>query len=174
MARRVHPGQGGERLIGGWQGRPDQRNPLGTAAAARVVAVEAADRFDRQQALLVLGLGVPWMVYTHLYFWLHPRGLTVAPSIFMHLTGRPDPLCGLTRTFAWMWRGDLTQAAAVYPLGPALFLLSFPLLAYACLVLARGQAVRFRPPATARRALVIAVVLLFALNWASKLLWLGV
>jgi hypothetical protein len=114
------------------------------------------------------------MIYTRLYFWLHPRGLTVAPSIFMHLTGRPDPLCGLTRTFAWMWRGDPMQAVLVYPLGPALFLLTFPLVAYAGFMLIRGQAVRVVLPATSRRIIVVAVVLLFALNWTSKLLWLGV
>lgn len=138
------------------------------------MAMEAADWFDRQVAVLGLGLGGAWMVYTYLYFWLHPRGLTAAPSLFMHLTGRPDPLCGLTRTFAWMWRGDVAQAVAVYPLGPALFLLSFPLLAYAAFVLFRGRAIRVRLPVAARRALVAAVILLFALNWASKLLWLGV
>lgn len=138
------------------------------------LALEVADRFDRQQAVLLLGLGGAWMIYTYLYFWLHPRGLTVAPSLFMHLTGRPDPLCGLTRTFAWMWHGDVAHAVLVYPLGPALFLLSFPLLACAGFVLVRGRAVRLTLPVNARRALIAAVVLLFALNWAAKLLWLGV
>src|SRR2546427_7320413 len=69
----------------------------------------------RASAALVLAIGVAWLAYTRLYFWLHPRGLTVAPSVFMHLTGRPDPLCGLTRTFAWMWRGGLPPALAAYP-----------------------------------------------------------
>jgi hypothetical protein len=140
----------------------------------RILSLETAVAFDGQQALVTLGLGLPWMAYTRLYFWLHPRGLTVAPSLFMHLTGRPDPLCGLTRTFAWMWRGDLMRAMLAYPLGPVLFLLSFPLLAYAGFVLVRGQAVRVRLPVTMGRAMVAVVVLLFALNWASKLLWLGI
>ncbi len=138
-----------------------------------VLALDAASRADRQQALTILGLGGAWMVYTYLYFWLHPRGLTAAPSLFMYLTGRPDPLCGLTRTFAWMWRGDVVQAALVYPLGPALFLLSFPLLAYAGLVLVRGRALRIRLRTTERRAVVAVVVLLLALNWTAKVLWLG-
>lgn len=146
-------------------GRPTDRPP--------VLALDVASAPDRQQALTILGLGGAWMVYTHLYFWLHPRGLTAAPSLFMYLTGRPDPLCGLTRTFAWMWRGDVVHAALVYPLGPALFLLSFPLLAYAALVLVRGRAVRIRLRTAQRRALVAIVVLLFALNWSAKLLWLG-
>lgn len=91
----------------------------------------------------------------------------------MHLTGRPDPLCGLTRTFAWMWRGDPVQAVLVYPLGPALFLLSFPLLAYAGFVLVRGEAPRVRLLARGRRVLMAAVVLLFALNWTAKMLLAG-
>ncbi len=65
-------------------------------------------------------------------------------------------------------------AVLAYPLGPALFVLSFPLLAGAALVLVRGRAVRLRPPAPARRALLAAVLLLLALNWAAKLVWLGV
>lgn len=93
---------------------------------------------------------------------------------FASHTGRPDPLCGLTRTFARTWRGDIVRAVLAYPLGPALFLLSFPLLAYAGFVLLRGQAVRVKLLPTTRRTLVAVVALLFALNWASKLLWLGV
>jgi hypothetical protein len=60
------------------------------------------------------------------------------------------------------------------PLGPALSLLTFPLAAYAGFVLVRGQAVRMVLPATSRRIIVVAVVVLFALNWTPKLLWLGV
>jgi hypothetical protein len=38
------------------------------------------------------------MIYTRLCFWLHPRGLTVAPSLFMHLTG-------LNRASTRLWLG---------------------------------------------------------------------
>lgn len=162
--------ENGERM----EASPAHRRGL-RHAAAWVVTLEAADRFDRQQALLVLGLGVPWMVYTRPYFWLHPRGLTVAPSLFMHLTGRPDPLfeltpahspgCGAVRS---------CKACSSTRLGPALFLAAFPLLLYAGFVLLGGRAVRLTLPPTARRALVAVIALLFALNWTSKLLWLGV
>jgi hypothetical protein len=40
-------------------------------------------RHDRQTAAVVFALGTSWLVYTRLYLWLHPRGLTVAPSLFM-------------------------------------------------------------------------------------------
>ena len=129
---------------------------------------------DRESAGLILALGIAWLVYTRLYFWLHPRGLTVAPSLFMHVTGKPDPLCGLTRTFAWMWRGDLRQAVAVYPLGPAVFLGAFPLLGYALFVLVTGRVIRLRVSPTTRRLVFAAAISLLVLNWTAKLLWLGV
>ena len=136
--------------------------------------IDRAAAADRSSASLVLGLGLAWLTYTRLYFWLHPRGLTVAPSLFMYLTGRPDPLCGLTRTFAWMWRGDLAHAVAVYPLGPLAFAASFPLLGYAAAVMVSGRALRLELPRGVRRAAVAVAVVAVALNWAAKLIWLGI
>jgi hypothetical protein len=133
-----------------------------------------AHREDRLMAWLILGLLVPWFVYTRLYFWLHPRGLTFAPSLFMHLTGKPDPSCGLTRTFAWTWRGDLAKAVAVYPLGPLLFLAALALLAYAAFVLAAGRALRLNLSWPFKRNLALALGLALGLNWAAKLIWLGI
>jgi len=37
------------------------------------------------------------------------------------VTGHPCPFCGGTRSFAYMWNGDLSDAVRMYPLGPALF-----------------------------------------------------
>ncbi len=136
--------------------------------------LERSGSADRRFGLLALGMGLPWMAYTRLYFWLHPRGLTTAPSLFMHLTGRPDPLCGLTRTFAWMWRGDVLHAMLAYPLGPAIFAVFFPFLGYAGFVVTGSPAVRVRLPTWAGRAILAVVVLLIAANWTAKLLWLGV
>src|SRR2546425_4723 len=79
------------------------------------------DRPERLAQLPALTILIEWFAYTRLYFFLHPRGLTFDPSLFMYLTGKPDPTCGLTRTFAWTWRGDLAQGVRVYPLGPLLF-----------------------------------------------------
>ena len=136
--------------------------------------IDRAQGPDRSSAALILALGLAWLTYTRLYFWLHPTGLTAAPSLFMHLTGRPDPLCGLTRTFAWMWRGDLVQAVAVYPLGPFVFAASFPLLGYAAAVLVSGWALRLEMPHVVRRMLLVGLLVAVALNWAAKLIWLGV
>jgi hypothetical protein len=135
-------------------------------------------RIERDQrtwpAAFVL-IGGAWMVYTRLYFVLHPRGLTFDPSLFMEVTGKPDPSCGLTRTFAWMWRGDVVHAVLVYPLGPILFAaMVFTLVDAALKVSGRpGIPVPFHPARRQKRALIVIVALAFSANWAAKLIWLG-
>jgi Protein of unknown function (DUF2752) len=89
---------------------------------APLTAVAPATSGDRWLAWTLLGIALPWLVYTRLYFFLQPRHLTYDGSAFMWLFNKPDPSCGLTRTFAWMWRGDLGRAVAVYSLGPLVFL----------------------------------------------------
>lgn len=140
-------------------------------AVARVHRVGAP---MRMLAAWMLTADAAWLLYTRLYFWLHPKGLTFAPSPLMYLTGRPDPFCGLTRTFAWMWRGDLGRAVAVYPLGPLAFGASFLVLTYAAAVLVSGRGIRLEVPRALPQALVAATLLVaLALNWAAKLIWLG-
>ena len=120
-----------------------------------------------------LALALPWLAYTRLYFWLHPRHLTFDPSLFMYLTGKPDPGCGLTRTFAWMWRGDVAHAALVYPLGPIIFLATFGLVGYWAVVALGGRSLRISLSPSWQRGIVIVVLVALGLNWASKLIWLG-
>src|SRR5438552_7954843 len=85
------------------------------------LVLESVDRGGRVIDGLLLAIALAWLTYTAAYFILHPHGLTFDPSLFMWVTGKPDPACGLTRTFAWMWQGDVVAAARVYPLGPILF-----------------------------------------------------
>src|SRR5437879_1638766 len=121
----------------------------------------------------LLGTGSAWLLYTRLYFFLHPRGLTIAPSLFMYLTGRPDPFCGLTRTFAWMWRGDLSAAVSVYPLGPLVFVamcVAMGVLAYSAIA---GRSLQVVMSPRRRRALLTAALAALAVNWMLKLVWLG-
>jgi hypothetical protein len=140
---------------------------------APVAAVAPATLGDRWLAWTLLGIALPWLVYTRLYFFLQPRHLTYDGSAFMWLFNKPDPSCGLTRTFAWMWRGDLGRAVAVYPLGPLVFLATVVLAVYAVVVLFSGRGVHFNlSPATVRLVLWIGVVAL-GLNWIAKLAWLG-
>lgn len=114
-----------------------------------------------------------WLAYTRLYFVLHPAHLTFDPSLFMYLTGRPDPTCGLTRTFAWMWRGDIGRAARVYPLGPLIFAAVLGVAFSSALALVIGRRVVVRMGPTTRRILVAGAVLALLLNWVAKLVWLG-
>lgn len=128
---------------------------------------------DRWVALTFIGLGLPWLLYTRLYFFLQPRHLTFDGGFFMTYFRKPDPFCGGTRTFAWMWRGDIGRALAVYPLGPILFVLTVAFVFYGIYVLVSGRALWINPsPAMIRAVLVVGFVALM-LNWAAKLIWLG-
>jgi Protein of unknown function (DUF2752) len=122
---------------------------------------------------VVLSGALGWLAYTKLYFVLHPAHLTFDPSLFMYLTGKPDPTCGLTRTFAWMWRGDLARAVSVYPLGPLIFVAVLGVAFSSALALVIGRRVVVRLSPTTRRILVAGAVLAVLLNWIAKLVWLG-
>lgn len=142
------------------------------ARAPRLTWIDSDRTTVARQAGLLL-VGIAWLAYTRLYFVLHPLGLTLAPSLFMWATGKPDPLCGLTRTFAWMWQGDISRAAAVYPMGPVIFVTTFP----ALILLAGALATRKAPQLAMSRRSSQAVLALaggaLLANWALKLFWLG-
>src|SRR2546427_1176865 len=109
---------------------------------APLAAVAPAMPGDRWLAWTLLGVGLPWLAYTRLYFFLHPRHLTFDGGLFMWYFNKPDPFCGGTRTFAWMWRGDLGRAVAVYPLGPLLFVAKVGLVVYGLYLTITGRGVR--------------------------------
>jgi len=140
---------------------------------APLAAVAPATSGDRWLAWTLLGIALPWLIYTRLYFFLQPRHLTYDGGAFMWLFNKPDPSCGLTRTFAWMWRGDLGRAVAVYPLGPLVFVATVALAVYAVVALLSGRAVHVNlSPATLRLVIWVGLVAL-GLNWIAKLAWLG-
>src|SRR5689334_2675552 len=62
-----------------------------------------------------------WFAYTRFYWALHASHIAVPTCPFFLITGHPCPFCGGTRSFAYMWEGDLSDAVRLYPLGPALF-----------------------------------------------------
>ncbi|HVS47402.1 MAG TPA: DUF2752 domain-containing protein [Candidatus Dormibacteraeota bacterium] len=145
----------------------------GRSFKAPVAAVAPATSGDRRLAWTLLGVGLPWLAYTRLYFFLQPRQLTFDGGLFMWYFNKPDPFCGGTRTFAWMWRGDVGRAVAVYPLGPLLFVATVALVVYAVIALLSGRAVHVNPSAlTVRLVLGVGLVAL-GLNWIAKLAWLG-
>lgn len=135
--------------------------------------VVPAPRSLRITAAVGVGLSLLWDLYTLAYFWLQPRHLTAALNVFL-LFGLPGPTTGVTRTFAWIWRGDLGRAVEVYPLGPLVFILAQLLTVYVVWVAVTGRALSLTLPR--RTMLVIAVVLvaLLGANWALKIFWLGV
>ncbi len=140
---------------------------------APLAAVAPATSGDRWLAWTLLGIALPWLIYTRLYFFLQPRHLTYDGGAFMWLFNKPDPSCGLTRTFAWMWRGDLGRAVAVYPLGPLVFVATVALAVYAVVALLSRRAVHVNlSPATLRIVIWVGLVAL-GLNWIAKLAWLG-
>lgn len=142
------------------------------ARRSPLVAIDRADRYERMAAGGLLALAMSWLTYTRLYFWLQPRHLTF-DGPFMYLTGKPDPGCGLTRTFAWMWRGDLAHAFFVYPLGPLIFVGTFVFAAYSLAVIVGGRSLRFRLSPVLQRGIFVGALVALGLNWASKLIWLG-
>jgi hypothetical protein len=91
----------------------------------------------------------------------------------MYLTGRPDPFCGLTRTFAWMWRGDLAAAVRVYPLGPIVFVAAWVAMGVLAYSAVKGRSLQLALSPERRRALLTTAVVALAVNWALKLFWLG-
>jgi hypothetical protein len=85
------------------------------------IAVSKAVPAQRLRDLgLFAALGL-WLVYTRLYWAMHAAHLSMPPCPFYYLTGHPCPFCGGTRSFAYMWEGDIADAVRLYPLGPALF-----------------------------------------------------
>jgi hypothetical protein len=140
---------------------------------APIAAVAPATSGDRRLAWTLVGIGLPWLAYTRFYFFLHPRHLTFDGGAFMWLFNKPDPFCGGTRTFAWMWRGDVGRAVAVYPLGPLLFVATLALVVYAVIALVSGRAVHVNPSAPTMRLVLWVGLVALGLNWIVKLAWLG-
>lgn len=76
---------------------------------------------DRTRDLTILAGLVLWLVYTRVFWALQALHLTMPPCPFYFMTGHPCPFCGGTRSFAFMWQGDIASSVRLYPLGPALF-----------------------------------------------------
>src|SRR6266700_3922318 len=131
----------------------------------RVALVRADSEARLRNAFVLLGL-VLWMVYTRVFWTASALHVTLPPCPFLRLTGHPCPFCGGTRSFAYMWRGDVGHASALYPLGPVLFfgtLLAIPVVAAAVIA---DRTLLLRLPDRLRRALLAAVLGVLAISWA--------
>jgi hypothetical protein len=85
------------------------------------LAVTRALPAQRARDLAIAGALVLWLVYTRIYWVLQAAHLGGPVCPFYYMTGHPCPFCGGTRSFAYMWKGDLSDAVRMYPFGPALF-----------------------------------------------------
>jgi len=121
---------------------------------------------------LLAGL-LTWLAYTRMYFLLQAAHLTAPPCPFYYFTGHPCPFCGGTRSFAYMWEGDLADAVRLYPLGPLLF--AGTLAGVAGLVAGAVTGRTWVPRLTGFqwRVLAIGVASAVTVSWALKVFILG-
>jgi hypothetical protein len=114
-----------------------------------------------------------WLVYTRVFWTMKAAHLTLPPCPFYYLTGHPCPFCGGTRSFAYMWQGDISDAVRLYPLGPALF--AGALLGTGGLAAGLVTGRTWSPRLTSRqwRLLTIGGASAVVVSWALKVFVLG-
>ena len=140
---------------------------------ARPLSFTRAAGAERMRDLALLAGLLVWLAYTRMYFLLQAAHLTAPPCPFFYLTGHPCPFCGGTRSFAYMWEGDVADAVRLYPLGPLLF--AGTLAGVGGLVAGAVTGRTWVPRLTGFqwRLLAIGVVSAVTLSWALKVLVLG-
>ena len=108
---------------------------------------------------------------------LHPdrRGfgthtqLGLPPCAFHSWTGLPCPTCGLTTSFAYMARWQITSAFAAHPLGPLLFVLTLFALLCAAHGVVRASPVGATLERLRIRGLAVIIAISTALCWLVRL-----
>jgi hypothetical protein len=128
---------------------------------------------DRVRDLVLLGSLVLWLVYTRVFFVLQAAHLSAPPCPFFYITGHPCPFCGGTRSFAYMWQGDLANSVRLYPLGPVIFAGTFLGVAGLAAGAVTGRTWTPRPSRVQVRLLWIGAVSAVAISWALKVFVLG-
>ena len=114
-----------------------------------------------------------WLAYTRIFFLLQAAHLSAPPCPFYYLTGHPCPFCGGTRSFAYMWQGNVADSVRLYPLGPALFGGTFVAAAGLAVGAASGRTWTPRLTGAQWRAVAIGAVSAVAMTWALKVFVLG-
>jgi hypothetical protein len=137
------------------------------------ISITRAVPSDRWRDFAVLGGLVLWLAYTRIYWTLQATHLTFPPCPFYYLTGHPCPFCGGTRSFAYMWRGDLSDAVRLYPLGPALFAGTLAGVAALAVGIVTGRTWEPRLTSSQWRVLGVGVVSAVLMSWALKFFVLG-
>lgn len=114
-----------------------------------------------------------WLVYTRVYWPLQALHLSAPPCPFYYVTGHPCPFCGGTRSFAYMWRGDLSDAVRLYPLGPLFFVGTLAVIGGLAYGAVSGRTWVPRLSSMQWRLLWIGLGSAILLNWALKVFVLG-
>ncbi|OLC16465.1 MAG: hypothetical protein AUH32_01460 [Actinobacteria bacterium 13_1_40CM_66_12] len=137
------------------------------------IALTKALPDQRLRDLGLFGALVLWLVYTRVFWAMRTAHLALPPCPFYYLTGHPCPFCGGTRSFAYMWEGDITDAVRLYPLGPALF--AGTLLGVGGLGAGLVMGRTWSPRLTSRqwRLLAIGAVSGVLISWTLKVFVLG-
>lgn len=128
---------------------------------------------DRVRDLGLLAGLVLWLVYTRVYFVLQAAHLAAPPCPFFYITGHPCPFCGGTRSFAYMWQGDLSNSVRLYPLGPALFAGTLVGVGGLAVAAIGGRTWTSRLSRLQWRLLAFGVASAVAVSWALKVFLLG-
>ncbi len=114
-----------------------------------------------------------WLVYTRVYWAMHALHATLPPCPFYYLTGHPCPFCGGTRSFAFMWQGDIADAVRLYPLGPAFFAGTVLGAGGLAAGLITGRTWSPRLTSLQWRLVTIGAVSAIAISWVLKVFVLG-
>lgn len=128
---------------------------------------------DRVRDLSLLFGLVLWLAYTRMYWVLQGAHLGFPPCPFYYLTGHPCPFCGGTRSFAFMWQGDLADSVRLYPLGPALFAGTIAAVGGLALGLVSGRTWTSHVTPMQWRLLAVGIVSAVTFSWALKVFILG-
>lgn len=137
------------------------------------IAITRAAPADRTRDLTILAALVLWLLYTRAFWALQALHLTMPPCPFYFTTGHPCPFCGGTRSFAYMWQGDIADSVRLYPLGPALFAGTFAGVGALALGLATGRTWTQRLTKAQWIVLATGAATLVLFSWALKVLVLG-
>ena len=137
------------------------------------ISLTRAVAADRLRDVALLGALLLWLVYTRMFFVLQAAHLTAPPCPFYYLTGHPCPFCGGTRSFAYMWQGDLANAVRLFPLGPLFFTGTFVGVAGLAAGAVSGRTWTPRLTGMQWRLLAIGVTSAVLISWALKVFVLG-
>lgn len=137
------------------------------------VAVSRPDGETRIRDLFIAASTTIWLAYTYVYPTLIHAHTTLPVCPFYALTGHPCPFCGGTRSYSAMWRGDLLKAAHFYPLGPLLFMVTFPAAVYGLWALVSRRTVHVDLHPRFAGGLFAAAIVALLVSWTLKLFWLG-